>query len=108
MISLTAWLNILGSVVVSTSIASETVEQDRFEKEVVASGCKDAVGMDISADGRLVFVERTGAVKLVKVREQQVSELAKIGILWSAHVDVPANGAPVEVSDKELKLTAQK
>ena len=30
------------------------------------------------------------------------------GILWSAHVEVPENGAPVEVSDKELKLTAQK
>lgn len=30
------------------------------------------------------------------------------GILWSAQVEVPKNGAPVEVSDKELNLTAQK
>jgi type 1 glutamine amidotransferase len=30
------------------------------------------------------------------------------GILWSAHVKVPENGAPVEVSDKELKLPPQK
>jgi type 1 glutamine amidotransferase len=30
------------------------------------------------------------------------------GILWSAHVGVPENGAPVEVSDKELQLAAQK
>jgi len=30
------------------------------------------------------------------------------GILWSAHVEVPENGAPVDVSDKELKLSAQK
>jgi type 1 glutamine amidotransferase len=30
------------------------------------------------------------------------------GILWSAHLKVPENGAPVEVSDKELKLPAQK
>jgi type 1 glutamine amidotransferase len=30
------------------------------------------------------------------------------GILWSAHVEVPENGAPVEVSNKELKLPTQK
>src|SRR4051812_25472035 len=56
----------------------ETIEQDRFEKEVVASGCNDAVQMDISSDGRLVFIERTGAVKLLKMRQRQVVLLAKI------------------------------
>jgi hypothetical protein len=39
---------------------SETVDEGRFEKQVVASGCKDAVQMDISTAGRLVFIERTG------------------------------------------------
>lgn len=85
-ISLIAWLNFLAGTFVSTNISAETVEQDRFEKEVVASGCKDAVGMDISSDGRLVFVERTGAVKLVKLREQQVSELAKIPAAYIGEV----------------------
>ena len=51
-ISLISWVHFAGGTVVSTGVASEIVEQDRLEKEVVASGCKDAVGMDISADGR--------------------------------------------------------
>jgi hypothetical protein len=42
----------------------EAVDEGRFEKQVVASGCKDAVQMDISTDGHLVFIERTGAVRL--------------------------------------------
>src|SRR3954471_5038148 len=86
-VSLTAWLH-FASGIVFASVASEMVEQDRFEKEVVASGCKDAVGMDISADGRLVFVERTGAVKLVKLREQQVTQLTKIPTAYIGEVGV--------------------
>jgi type 1 glutamine amidotransferase len=30
------------------------------------------------------------------------------GILWSAHVEVPKDGAPVDVTDKELKLPPEK
>src|SRR5262245_54902736 len=81
-VSLAAWLYLSRGAAVLASDVSETVEQDRFEKEVVASGCKDAVGMDISADGRLVFIERTGAVKLVNLRGGEVSELAKVPVAY--------------------------
>lgn len=79
-------LQILCGTVLCTCVASEVVEQDRFEKEVVVSGCKDAVGMDISADGRLVFIERTGGVKLVKLRDGQVTPLAKIPAAYLGEV----------------------
>src|SRR5215204_4159225 len=85
-ISLISWVHLGSGIVVSTGAASEILEQDRFEKEVVASGCKDAVGMDISANGRIVFIERTGAVKLVKLRDGQVSHLANIPAAYLGEV----------------------
>ncbi len=85
-ISLISWVYFADSIVVSTGVAAETVEQDRFEKEVVASGCKDTVGMDMSADGRLVFIERTGGVKLVNLRDGHVTQLAKIPAAYLGEV----------------------
>src|SRR5690349_20661286 len=83
---LLAWAHFTSGILVSTSVGSEIVEQDRFEKEVVASGCKDAVGMDISADGRLVFIERSGGVKLVNLRDGHVTQLAKIPAAYLGEV----------------------
>lgn len=46
--------------------SSETQAQDpsRFEKEVVVAACNDPLQMDIAEDGRVVFIERKGAIKL--------------------------------------------
>src|SRR5690349_2414641 len=85
-ISLISRVYFASGIFVSTGVASELVEQDRFEKEVVASGCKDAVGMDISADGRLVFIERTGGVKSIKLRDGRVTQLAKLPVAYLGEV----------------------
>ena len=85
-VTLISWVHFAGGIGVSTSVASEIVEQKKKKKEVVASGCKDAVGMDISADGRLVFIERTGGVKLAKLRHGQVTQLARIPAAYLGEV----------------------
>ena len=66
--------------------ATEIVEPDRFEKQVVASGCTDAVEFDIATDGHIVFVERKGAVKMLKSRDQQVVLLAQIPVAYYGEV----------------------
>lgn len=43
---------------------AETVEPDRFEKETVVAGGQDITQFDIAADGRIVFLELAGAVKV--------------------------------------------
>ena len=74
------------AVFADTSAETEAIEPDRFEKEVVASGCKDAVDLDISADGRIVFVERKGAVKTLQLRDAQVVVLAQIPVAYIGEV----------------------
>lgn len=70
----------------TSSNESATIEPDRFEKEVVASGCNDAVEFDIAADGRIVFVERKGAVKMLKSRGQPVVLLANLPVAYFGEV----------------------
>lgn len=40
------------------------IEEQRYAREVVVAACEDPMQLDIAADGRIVFVERAGAVKI--------------------------------------------
>lgn len=44
--------------------AAESIDPLRFEKEVLVPACSDPMQLDIAADGRIIFVERKGAVKM--------------------------------------------
>jgi len=44
--------------------AAETVDPARFEREVLVSAANDPVSVEITPEGRLYFVERTGGFKL--------------------------------------------
>ena len=74
------------AVFADTSAETEAIEPDRFEKEVVASSCTDAIAFDISADSRIVFVERKGAVKTLQLRDAEIVLLAQIPIAYIGEV----------------------
>ena len=38
----------------------EAFDEDRFEKEVLVPACTDPMGIDIVADGRVLWIERGG------------------------------------------------
>jgi glucose/arabinose dehydrogenase len=60
----------LAAVAIATALAvdcadAQTQLPDRFIDQIVASGLNDPVGMAFLPDGRLVVVERAGAVRLI-------------------------------------------
>ncbi len=50
----------------SAAWGQEAYDPGRFEKEILATGCKDALSLDVLPDGRILFIERAGAVKMVQ------------------------------------------
>ena len=57
-------MRILTFFAIAGLAVAETVEPDCFEKETVVAGGHDITQFDIAADGRIVFLELAGAVKV--------------------------------------------
>jgi hypothetical protein len=45
--------------------SSEEFDPARFEKEIIVPACHDPMQLEVLADGRVFFIERTGELKLV-------------------------------------------
>ena len=60
---------LLASLLSSICLAQDA---SRFEKEVLASGLSDPLQMDIARDGRVFFIERKGAVKVLEPASRRV------------------------------------
>ncbi len=44
--------------------APEAVDEDRFEKEILVSACTDPMGINVLPDGRVLWIERHGNLKM--------------------------------------------
>jgi cytochrome c len=55
---------LLALMLFGMSASALAQEASRFEKEVIVASCSDPLQMDIADDGRVIFVERKGTVKL--------------------------------------------
>lgn len=68
----------------STSLAEEPVELDRFEKEILVSGSRDAIQFEVLPNGDLIFCEFWGHVK------RYIAETGEVKTL--GHIDTYAKG----------------
>lgn len=62
-----------------SSFAAE-FDPDRFEKEVLVPACTDPMQLEVLSDGRVLFIERAGAIKLYSPRDQRVIALGQVPV----------------------------
>ncbi len=60
------------------------VDNSRFEKEVLASGCNDTLQLDVAADGRVFFIERKGTVKMCEPTSRRTVTIGNFPAQMSA------------------------
>jgi cytochrome c len=60
--------------------AAADLDPERFEKEVLVPACADPMQLDVLADGRVVFIERAGPVKLFDPATKRVTTLGAIPV----------------------------
>jgi cytochrome c len=67
-------LKVVACLALSTAFAPAADDYDpgRFEREIIVPACHDPMQCEITADGRVFFIERGGALKLVKPVTRQV------------------------------------
>jgi cytochrome c len=59
---------------------SEPFDEGRLEKQVLVPACQDPMGMDVLLDGRVLFIERTGQVKLFKPSDHKTVKLGTVPV----------------------------
>ena len=75
-----------------TAAAEEEFDPERLEKQVLVTGCTDPLQLEVLDDGRILFIERGGTVKLYHPGEPRasqvgvlcVSTVAELGLLGLA------------------------
>ena len=60
----------------SAAFASD-FDPGRFEKEILVPACNDPMQLEVLADGRVYFIERNGALKLVEPQSRRVVTIGK-------------------------------
>src|SRR5439155_1862368 len=58
----------------------EAFDEDRFEKEVLVPAAHDPVGMDVLPDGRVLFIERPGNVRLYRPDARRTVTLGTVPV----------------------------
>lgn len=59
--------------------AAEVFEPARLEKRAVVTGCVDPIQMTVLGNGRLIFIERSGTVRLVREPTQPAPAVETVG-----------------------------
>ena len=77
-------MRILTFFAIAGIAVAETVEPGRFEKETVVAGGQDITQFAIAADGRIVFLERAGAVKVHDPATRLTSRAGEVQALVKA------------------------
>src|SRR5437588_3029655 len=54
------------------------VDEDRFEKEVLVPACTDPMEIDVLPDGRMLWIERGGNLKIYLPAKRQSVKLGKV------------------------------
>src|SRR5947208_16773734 len=57
---------------------AETFDEDRFEKEILVSACTDPMGIGVLPDGRILWIERKGNLKIYLPATRQVVKLGNV------------------------------
>jgi cytochrome c len=75
-----AFLPLVVAAVTSSTIvrAAESFEPARLEKEILVPGCRDALQLECLPDGRILFVEFWGSVKVWDPSTKRVTTLGTI------------------------------
>ncbi len=58
--------------------AVEAFDEDRFEKEVLVPACTDPMGIEVLADGRVLWIERGGNLKIYLPAKRQSVKLGNV------------------------------
>src|SRR5690242_1285184 len=64
----------------SLASVAEDYDPTRFEKEVIVPACTDPVQCEITADGRVYFIQRAGALKSVEAVSKKVVTLGTVPV----------------------------
>jgi cytochrome c len=56
----------------------EPFDEDRFEREILVSACTDPMGIDVLPDGRVLWIERGGTVKMYLPPKGEVAKLGTV------------------------------
>lgn len=61
----------------AATLAAAPYDSDRFEKEIIVPACNDPMQLEVLADGRVFFIERNGALKLVEPHSKRIVTLGQ-------------------------------
>ena len=71
-------------LVLSTSLwvtlLAEDYDPERFEKEIIVPSCSDLMQSEVTPDGRLFFIERAGALKMVDPESKKMTRLGQVPV----------------------------
>lgn len=65
----------------------EVTEEDRFSKMVSSERLSEPVNKVVMDDGRIIFIERSGAVKIYSPEENEATTIASIPVNFSSNTD---------------------
>ena len=74
------WLvvSICGSI--APGLSAETLDPDRWERELIVPACTDPMAMEVLSDGRLLIAEKSGALKLYEPNSGSVFTVARLPV----------------------------
>lgn len=72
-------LCLIAAGVAGAAPAEQPFEPDRLEKQKIVAQCHDPLQLELLADGRLVFIERGGAVRMVCDATQESAPVITVG-----------------------------
>lgn len=62
------------------SMARDLFDPARLEKQVIVAACDDPMQLELCSDGRILFIQRNGAVKLVRPQSREVVTLGQVPV----------------------------
>src|SRR5438105_10639909 len=57
---------------------AEPFDEGRLEKQILVPACEDPMGMDVLPDGRVLFIERPGRVKVYHPDDGKTAKLGTV------------------------------
>jgi len=64
----------------AVAAVAEVIDPERFEKEIVVAACNDPMQLEVLSDGRVLFIERAGAVKLYSPVNGRVTTIGQVPV----------------------------
>src|SRR5579859_4300466 len=71
-------VSVVGVVRLGYGGDAEAFDEERFEKEVLVPACTDPMGIDVLPDGRVLWIERGGNLKMYLPAKRQAVKLGTV------------------------------